>query len=79
VRSEPAQQEETGREAERAHLAGSPTEASDGDAVATPDVPPELAIGGWHLRLTIVVLAVTSLDVLWLIWIGYGVYGRLAR
>jgi hypothetical protein len=66
-------------EAERAHVADSPTEASDAGAVATPVLPPERAIGRWHLRLTIVVLAVASLDVLWLIWIGYGVYGLLAR
>jgi hypothetical protein len=39
---------------------------------------PEQASGRWHLRLTSLVLAVASLDLLWLIWIGYGAYGLLA-
>ena len=78
MRSE-AQQDETGLELERAHLAGSPSGANDADAVTTPVFLPEQSSGRRNLRLRIVLLAVASLDLVWLIWIGYGVYGLLAR
>jgi hypothetical protein len=77
VKSE-TQQAKTERELERAHVAGSPSADGDGNVRATPVFLPDPPLGHWHLRLTIVVLAVVSLDLLWLIWIGYGAYGLLA-